>query len=172
MGGKLSTEKKPPIGLDHIPCIIFEDGEMHSEAAIISENLHRTHMTSDELQEARAEWAVRIMGRKEVSGGDRQKLPPKAHPHAGTGVGSGSGGGRPKGGIAAAAREMGVPRSTVQDAISKVTSNKADNPKPKTPSRNKPIDRHERQNARMIPTSLNFPQHLTQKKSGLRKLML
>lgn len=87
-----------------IDCIVYEDGEINSKAAIISENLHRADLTTEELQNYRAEWAESIMGRK------ADKLRHDAAVSTKGGRGN-------KGGVRAAAREMGVSARTVDRAI-------------------------------------------------------
>ena len=62
---------------DEIDCIVYEDGEINSKAAVISENLHRTGLTTEELQRHRAEWAESIMGRKREVLTHRGSKPPQ-----------------------------------------------------------------------------------------------
>ncbi len=58
-----------------------------------------------------------IQQQEEVSAQSEQKPPPRGKPHKAVPVEQHKPSGRPKGGVAAAAREMGVPRSTVQRAL-------------------------------------------------------
>lgn len=83
------------LGWKRIDCIIAETDEVEARKREIAENLHRTELTVQERSDHVAEWA-RLT---DISGQVAQKV------------------GRPVGGVAAAARELGLERTEVRRAV-------------------------------------------------------